>query len=101
MVVKWPRFAFEKFPGADATLGTQMKSVGEVMSIGRTFCESLQKAARSLETGKDGLVSLLDRVDYRVLAEPKKRRDLSMEAPDVETPRDLPIRRPPRRRAAR
>ncbi len=65
VVVKWPRFAFEKFPGADATLGTQMKSVGEVMSIGRTFCEALQKAARSLETGKDGLVSLLGKVDYR------------------------------------
>jgi carbamoyl-phosphate synthase large subunit len=47
VVIKWPRFAFEKFPGADATLGTQMKSVGEVMSIGRTFCEALQKAARS------------------------------------------------------
>ena len=76
VVVKWPRFAFEKFPGADATLGTQMKSVGEVMSIGRTFCEALQKAARSLETGKDGLVSLLGRVDYRALAEPKRRRDL-------------------------
>ena len=43
-------------------------SVGEVISIGRTFCESLQKAARSLETAKDGLVSLLDRVDYRILA---------------------------------
>ena len=49
-----------------------MKSVGEVMSIGRTFCEALQKAARSLETGKDGLVSLLGRVDYRALAEPKQ-----------------------------
>ncbi|HLK40172.1 MAG TPA: carbamoyl-phosphate synthase large subunit, partial [Polyangiaceae bacterium] len=90
VVVKWPRFAFEKFPGADATLGTQMKSVGEVMSIGRTFCEALQKAARSLETGKDGLVSLLGQVDYRVLAEPKRHRDLSMEAPDVEAPRRLP-----------
>ncbi|MDE3025547.1 MAG: carbamoyl-phosphate synthase large subunit, partial [Acidobacteriota bacterium] len=44
VVVKWPRFAFEKFPGADTTLGTQMKSVGESMSIGRTFCEALQKA---------------------------------------------------------
>src|SRR5580693_5253338 len=87
VVVKWPRFAFEKFPGADATLGTQMKSVGEVMSIGRTFCEALQKAARSLETGKSGLVSLLDRVDYRALAQPKSQRDLSMEAPVVETPR--------------
>src|SRR5580704_1990815 len=90
IVVKWPRFAFEKFPGADATLGTQMKSVGEVMSIGRTFCEALQKAARSLETSKDGLVSLLDHVDYRTLAEPKRKRDLSMEAPDFEVPKDLP-----------
>jgi carbamoyl-phosphate synthase large subunit len=90
VVVKWPRFAFEKFPGADTTLGTQMKSVGEAMSIGRTFCEALQKAARSLETGKDGLVSLFGRVDYRVLAEPKRQRDLSMEAPELETPRTLP-----------
>jgi carbamoyl-phosphate synthase large subunit len=90
VVVKWPRFAFEKFPGADPTLGTQMKSVGEAMSIGRTFCEALQKAARSLETGKDGLVSLLDKVDYRTLAEPKRQRDLGMEAPDVEMPRALP-----------
>src|SRR5271165_4109796 len=89
VVVKWPRFAFEKFPGADATLGTQMKSVGEVMSIGRTFCEALQKAARSLETGKSGLVSLLDRVDYRALAAPQRKRDLSMEAPLVETPTAL------------
>ncbi|HEY2365184.1 MAG TPA: carbamoyl-phosphate synthase large subunit, partial [Polyangiaceae bacterium] len=90
VVVKWPRFAFEKFPGADATLGTQMKSVGEVMSIGRTFCESIQKAARSLETGKDGLGTLLDRVDYRLLAEPKRRRDLVMEAPELDLPRNLP-----------
>ena len=90
VVVKWPRFAFEKFPGADGTLGTQMKSVGEVMSIGRTFCEALQKAARSLETGKDGLVSLLDKVDYRPLAAPKKRRDLAMDAPEPEPPRTLP-----------
>ena len=56
VVVKLPRFAFEKFPGADTTLGTQMKCVGEVMSIGRTFCEALQKAARSLETGRTGSV---------------------------------------------
>ncbi len=90
VVVKWPRFAFEKFPGADSTLGTQMKSVGEVMSIGRTFCESIQKAARSLETGKDGLGTLLDRVDYRLLAEPKRRRDLVMDAPELEPPRNLP-----------
>jgi carbamoyl-phosphate synthase large subunit len=90
VVVKWPRFAFEKFPGADTTLGTQMKSVGEAMSIGRTFCEALQKAARSLETAKDGLVSLFGRVDYRALAEPKQKRDLSMEAPELETPKVLP-----------
>ena len=90
VVVKWPRFAFEKFPGAETTLGTQMKSVGEVMSIGRTFCEALQKAARSLETGKDGLTSLLDRVDYRLLAEPRKARDLAMEPPELEAPRALP-----------
>jgi len=90
VVVKWPRFAFEKFPGADATLGTQMKSVGEAMSIGRTFCEALQKAARSLETGRDGVVSLLDDVDYRMLAEPKRHRDLSMEAPELEARKTLP-----------
>jgi carbamoyl-phosphate synthase large subunit len=49
VVVKIPKWQFEKFPGSDSTLGTQMKSVGEVMSIGRTFKESLQKAIRSLE----------------------------------------------------
>ena len=50
-----PRFAFEKFPQADPSLNTQMKSVGEVMAIGRTFKESLQKALRSLEIGRYGL----------------------------------------------
>jgi carbamoyl-phosphate synthase large subunit len=55
VVVKVPRFAFEKFPQADATLTTQMKSVGEAMAIGRTFKESLQKALRSLEIGATGL----------------------------------------------
>ena len=54
-VVKIPRFAFEKFKGADATLTTQMKSVGETMAIGRTFKEALQKAIRGLETGRPGL----------------------------------------------
>jgi carbamoyl-phosphate synthase large subunit len=54
-VVKIPRFAFEKFKGADRTLTTQMKSVGETMAIGRTFKESLQKALRGLETGRPGL----------------------------------------------
>jgi len=55
VVTKVPRFTFEKFPLADATLTTQMKSVGEAMAIGRTFKESLQKALRSLETGRFGL----------------------------------------------
>jgi carbamoyl-phosphate synthase large subunit len=55
VVTKVPRFAFEKFPGADPVLTTSMKSVGEAMAIGRTFQESLQKALRSLETGLTGL----------------------------------------------
>ena len=55
VVTKVPRFAFEKFPQADARLTTQMKSVGEVMAIGRTFQESFQKALRGLEVGVDGL----------------------------------------------
>jgi len=54
VVTKIPRFAFEKFPGSDATLTTSMKSVGEVMAIGRTFAESVQKALRSMETGLSG-----------------------------------------------
>src|SRR5690348_4942961 len=55
VVTKVPRFAFEKFPQADPTLNTQMKSVGEAMAIGRTFKESLQKCLRSLEIGRSGL----------------------------------------------
>jgi carbamoyl-phosphate synthase large subunit len=55
VVVKAPRWAFEKFPGVDRELGPQMKSVGEAMAIGRTFKEALQKAVRSLEIGRDGL----------------------------------------------
>ncbi|MCC6534866.1 MAG: carbamoyl-phosphate synthase large subunit [Burkholderiales bacterium] len=58
VVTKVPRFAFEKFPQANPRLTTQMKSVGEVMAIGRTFQESLQKALRGLETGSDGLDEL-------------------------------------------
>jgi carbamoyl-phosphate synthase large subunit len=54
VVVKFPRFAFEKFPGADTTLGTQMKSVGEAMGIGRTFVEAYRKAERSRELDGDG-----------------------------------------------
>ncbi|HEX3946381.1 MAG TPA: carbamoyl-phosphate synthase large subunit, partial [Acidimicrobiales bacterium] len=55
VVTKIPRWAFEKLPGSDGRLGTRMQSVGEVMAIGRTFCESLQKAVRSLEQGRSGL----------------------------------------------
>ncbi|WP_150301448.1 carbamoyl-phosphate synthase large subunit [Pseudomonas profundi] len=60
VVTKIPRFAFEKFPNADARLTTQMKSVGEVMAIGRTFQESLQKALRGLEVGVSGLDPKVD-----------------------------------------
>jgi carbamoyl-phosphate synthase large subunit len=59
VVTKIPRFTFEKFPAANDRLTTQMKSVGEVMAIGRTFQESLQKALRGLETGLDGLTPIL------------------------------------------
>ena len=54
VVTKIPRFTFEKFPGAKAELGTMMKSVGEVMAMGRTWVESFQKAMRGMETGLDG-----------------------------------------------
>jgi len=63
VVTKIPRFAFEKFPAADDRLTTQMKSVGEAMAIGRTFQESLQKALRSLETGRDGFNPILQAED--------------------------------------
>jgi carbamoyl-phosphate synthase large subunit len=60
VVTKIPRFAFEKFPAADPRLTTQMKSVGEVMAIGRTFQESLQKALRGLEVGSAGFEHMMD-----------------------------------------
>ena len=63
VVTKVPRFTFEKFPQAADRLTTQMKSVGEVMAIGRTFKESLHKALRSLETGVDGLTPICDAVE--------------------------------------
>jgi carbamoyl-phosphate synthase large subunit len=81
VVTKVPRFTFEKFPGANDRLTTQMKSVGEVMAMGRTFQESLQKALRGLETGIDGLVE-------RLPAEPSAeqldqlRHELRMPGPD-------------------
>jgi carbamoyl-phosphate synthase large subunit len=64
VVTKIPRFAFEKFPGANPSLTTQMKSVGEVMAIGRTFKESLQKAMRGLETGATGFSEQLAVRDF-------------------------------------
>jgi carbamoyl-phosphate synthase large subunit len=60
VVVKIPRWQFEKFPGAESVLGTQMKSVGEVMAIGRTFKQALGKAIRSLETGKSSSAEVYD-----------------------------------------
>ena len=81
VVTKIPRFAFEKFPQADARLTTQMKSVGEVMAMGRTFQESLQKALRGLETGKVGLDPTgLDLSDEDDLA--KLRRELKAPGPE-------------------
>jgi carbamoylphosphate synthase large subunit len=76
VVTKVPRFAFEKFTEADQTLNTSMKSVGEVMAIGRTFRESLQKALRGLEIGRAGLgadgKSIVPKVD--ALVQPRQRR---------------------------
>ena len=66
VVVKIPRFAFEKFPTADPTLTTQMKSVGEVMAIGRTFKEALQKGFRGLEADRIGWMTAANPVDDRL-----------------------------------
>ena len=83
VVTKIPRFAFEKFPQADPTLTTQMKSVGEAMAIGRTFKESLQKCLRSLEIGRSGLGG--DGKPWRIGTELHGDRDI--------LPRDLISRR--------
>ena len=69
VVVKIPRWAFEKFPGTTGVLGTQMQSVGEAMAIGRTFTESLQKALRSLENGRMGLNCDPAELQYRALSD--------------------------------
>jgi carbamoyl-phosphate synthase large subunit len=84
VVTKIPRFAFEKFEGSDQRLTTQMKSVGEVMAIGRTFKQSLLKAARALENGRDGLTSLQDRIDYVAYARVLAERGFSGSAPRRE-----------------
>ncbi|MEL7401064.1 MAG: carbamoyl-phosphate synthase large subunit, partial [Pseudomonadota bacterium] len=75
VVTKIPRFTFEKFGDADARLTTQMKSVGEVMAIGRTFQESVQKALRGLEVGSAGFEPIVDIKDEESMA--RIRRDLS------------------------
>jgi carbamoyl-phosphate synthase large subunit len=80
VVTKVPRFAFEKFPAANDRLTTQMKSVGEVMAIGRTFQESLQKALRGLETGRAGLCQITD-LNQDGLRE-LLRQELRMPGPD-------------------
>ncbi|MGB5833028.1 MAG: carbamoyl-phosphate synthase large subunit [Thiohalocapsa sp.] len=80
VVTKIPRFAFEKFPLADARLTTQMKSVGEVMAIGRTFQESLQKALRGLETDRDGLNEMLNLSDPDTIS--TLRRELRIPGAD-------------------
>src|SRR5205807_960999 len=68
VVTKVPRWAFEKFPGISSVLGTSMQSVGEVMAIGRTFPESLQKGLRSLETGRLGLNADAAEAQYDAVA---------------------------------
>ncbi|WP_438895104.1 hypothetical protein, partial [Bacillus cereus group sp. BC329] len=71
VVTKIPRFTFEKFPQANDRLTTQMKSVGEVMAIGRTFQESLQKALRGMETGNDGLDPIITEFTDEAMAQIK------------------------------
>ncbi|MFB5652555.1 carbamoyl-phosphate synthase large subunit [Leptospira wolffii] len=79
VVTKIPRFAFEKFPGADDTLGVQMKAVGEAMAIGRTFKESFQKAMRSLEIDRFGFGSdgnFAELVEFHSLSSPQRKEKI-------------------------
>ena len=86
VVTKIPRFTFEKFKGANDRLTTQMKSVGEVMAIGRTFSESLQKALRGLETGLDGLSPVIEQSGTRFIFDEETAtrvaQELRMPGPD-------------------
>jgi len=81
VVTKIPRFTFEKFPGANDRLTTQMKSVGEVMAIGRTFQESLQKALRGLETGVTGLNEMMTSIESEADRD-RLRNELRIPGPD-------------------
>ena len=87
VVTKIPRFTFEKFPETEATLTTSMKSVGEVMAIGRSFPESLQKALRGLETGLDGL----DEIEIEGTADPERPHDAVLAALARPTPDRLRV----------
>ncbi len=82
VVTKIPRWAFEKFPGASPVLGTQMQSVGEVMAIGRTFTESLQKAMRSLELGRAGLNGDPGEAVFDALSDQEVLARMSLGTPD-------------------
>ena len=82
VVTKVPRWAFEKFEGAPNTLGTQMRSVGESMAIGRTFPESLQKALRSLEIGRAGLNCDAAEKNFDVLSDAELLQAISIPTPD-------------------
>lgn len=84
VVTKIPRFAFEKYPGSEPLLGTSMKSVGEVMAIGRTFQESMQKALRGLETGLSGFDEI--EIDGVAGAEDETARNAVVRALGVPTP---------------
>ena len=82
VVTKIPRWAFEKLPGTSGVLGTQMQSVGEVMAIGRTFPESLQKALRSLEQGRAGLNADSSEVHMRSMSDEELLKKCAIPTPD-------------------
>ena len=92
VVTKIPRWAFEKFPGSDSTLGTQMKSVGEAMSIGRTFKESLQKGLRSLEIDRYGLGG--DGKDRYVFHDPSHPKYIDPSSPKLRAEIIAELKRP-------
>ena len=87
MVTKVPRFTFEKFPETEPLLTTAMKSVGEVMALGRSFAESLQKALRSLETGLDGL----DEIEIEGVGDQERPQDALRAALGRPTPDRLRV----------